>query len=152
MVRGIRAGERQPPAQILVAVAIPRHVRGARRRTAAEGVETMDETVLPEHARVNSRVDVITLAKLAAQIERDAKELDYGINPAAMRSVAEIIKVAIGAPLMTDIRTSAAEVADTIFPSDNQARHAFNWGVAWAVSQLANCRQFRYRPTDRPEP
>lgn len=79
-----------------------------------------------------SDVDTKTLEKLAAKLKEDANSLN-GLSPAGMRSVAAIIEDSIGAPLMWPSRDAGANAAMDIYPGANDLRHAFNWGVKWAV-------------------
>jgi hypothetical protein len=76
--------------------------------------------------------DIKTLERLAERLENDAKHF-HALHPSAMCSVAGIIRRSIGAPLMWPSRTEGANAADEIFSGDPTARHAFNWGVKWAV-------------------
>lgn len=82
--------------------------------------------------------DIKTLEQLATQLDEDAQNLQ-GMNHSAMRSVAEIIRRAIGAPLMWPSREAGAAAADRYFPGSPDLRHAFNGGVKWAVEN--------YRPS-----
>jgi hypothetical protein len=77
-------------------------------------------------------VDVKTLELLAERIDADSRQV-HALNPAAMRSVADIIRRAIGAPLMWPSRTAGADAADAYYPGSPDLRHAFNAGVKWAV-------------------
>lgn len=115
-----------------------------RARLARHEVERLSAPASEPTVKISNRVDVVTLQHLAQQLQKDAKDFEWGLNKGAMLSVADIINTAIGAPLMTDISSDAAEAADTIFPGNPSSRHAFNWGAAWAVSRLANCRTFRF--------
>ena len=80
------------------------------------------------------RADVKTLERLADQIDKDAISL-LGLNPIAMRSIAEIIRCAIGAPLMWPSREAGCAAADEYYKGSPDLRHAFNSGVKWAVEQ-----------------
>lgn len=85
--------------------------------------------------------DLTTLERLAAKLDEDANRL-YGINPAAMRSVASIIREAIGAPVSWPSRVAGCDAAAEAYPGNPALRLAFNAGVKWAVE--------RYSPTTEP--
>lgn len=76
--------------------------------------------------------DIKALEKLAETLKEDAIHL-HGLNPSAMRSVADIILAAIGAPLNWPVREAGVAYADEQYPGSNTHRAGFNHGVKWAV-------------------
>jgi hypothetical protein len=93
-----------------------------------------------------AKCDVKTLERLADQLASDAKTV-RGLNVNTMLNIADIIRAAIGAPLMWPSREAGAAEADRLFPDSSAARHQFNWGVKWAVDQYhdLNIGQVRFR-------
>jgi hypothetical protein len=91
------------------------------------------------------RADVKTLEKLADQIDRDALR-GAGLNPSALFSIVEIIRRAIGAPLMWPSREAAAEAAQEYYRGDPALRHAFNTGAKWAVEQYHDLNIDQVKP------
>ena len=81
------------------------------------------------------QVDLAKLQQLASKLHEDAQTFEYGINPAAMRSIAGIIEQCIGAPLMHPTRLDGAREADRLYPGDPSQRLAFNDGVRWILEQ-----------------
>jgi hypothetical protein len=80
-------------------------------------------------------VDIKTLEILADRMEEDAKF--GGINAGAMRSVVEIIRTSIGAPIMWPSSLAGAQRADDYYPGSPDLRLAFNHGVKWAVEHYS---------------
>ena len=83
---------------------------------------------------MSDKVDIKTLEILANQIEKDARTF-HALHPAAMRSVAEIIFRAIGAPISWPAREAGAVAAEEYYPGAPDLRHGFNAGVKWAVEK-----------------
>lgn len=81
--------------------------------------------------------DIRTLEILAAQIEKDARH-GRGLNSSALMSVADIIKRAIGAPLMWPARAEGVRAADDWYPGSPDLRLAWNGGVKWAVENYSS--------------
>lgn len=80
--------------------------------------------------------DITTLEKLANTLEEDANRL-HGLGPDMMRSVAEIIRESIGAPIMWPSRVAGAAYADEYYAGSNRERLVFNHGVKWAVEHYS---------------
>lgn len=80
----------------------------------------------------DKQADIKTLEKLAEQMESDGRS-GRGLNPSAVFSIVDIIRRAVGAPLMWPSREAGAEYAERYYQGDNAARAAFNHGVKWAV-------------------
>lgn len=89
-------------------------------------------------------VDIKTLERLAQRLDDDAKRV-YGLNPSAVRSVANIIRATIGAPLMWPSRTAGCDAADAEYPGSPDLRMAFNAGVKWAVEHYGPTVEVRPR-------
>lgn len=79
--------------------------------------------------------DIKTLEILADRMEQDAKL--GGINGMAMRSVVEIIRASIGAPIAWPSRVAGMHHADDYYPGSPNLRLAFNHGVKWAVEHYS---------------
>lgn len=77
-------------------------------------------------------VDIKTLEALAHQLDLDATRI-HALNVGAMRSVAEIIRTSIGAPINWPSRVAGTDYADAIYSGSPSLRLAFNHGVKWAV-------------------
>lgn len=78
-------------------------------------------------------VDVTTLERLAEQMQRDAMGRGMGLNASAVLSIVDIIRQAIGAPLMWPSREAGCKAAEAYYPGTPDLRHGFNAGVKWAV-------------------
>lgn len=89
-------------------------------------------------------MDIKTLERLADRIEADAKRA-AGLNPVAMLSIADIIRNAIGAPLMWPSRAAGADAADELYRGSPNLRSAFNHGVKWAVEHYSPTVAPRHR-------
>lgn len=89
-------------------------------------------------------VDIKTLEMLAEKIDSDCRK-GYAIQPGAGRSIAEIIRTAIGAPLMWPSRAAGCDAADEAYPGSPDLRHAFNWGVKWAVERYGSTVEIKPR-------
>jgi hypothetical protein len=85
--------------------------------------------------------DLKTLERLVDMMRKDTAS-GAGLTYAAVRSIAEIIERAIGAPLSWPSREAGAKAADEYYPGTPTLRHGFNAGVKWAVEH--------YTPTDEP--
>ena len=82
--------------------------------------------------------DIVKLERLAETLLKDALVVHL-LTPSAMISIADIIRRAIGAPLMWPTRADGAAYADNMYRGSNDLRAAFNHGVKWAVEH--------YQPT-----
>ena len=80
--------------------------------------------------------DTKTLERLADQMDKDAMR-GVGLNAGAIRSIADIIRQAIGAPLTWPSREAGCTAAEEYYPGDPSLRHGFNAGVKWAVEHYA---------------
>ena len=98
---------------------------------------------------MSDRADTKTLEILAARIERDSIALS-GLNPSAMRSIADIIRAAIGAPAMWPSREAGYAAADAYYPGSPDLRHSFNAGVKWAVEQYHDLNIDQVKPRNAP--
>lgn len=85
--------------------------------------------------------DLKTLEQVADQLEADAGK-GWSLSNAAMRSIAVLIRDAIGAPLNWPSRVAGVQTADEAYPGGPSERLAFNAGVKWAVEH--------YEPTVKP--
>lgn len=81
-------------------------------------------------------VDIKTLEKLADQMNKDAL-LGAGLNNSVVFNISDIIRKAIGAPLIWPSREAGAKAADKYYSGSPDLRHAFNAGVKWAVESYA---------------
>lgn len=88
--------------------------------------------------------DIKTLEILAAKMREDAGK-GWSLSPAAVRSIAEIIDKAIGAPLMWPSRVAGAQFADEYYRGSNDLRLAFNTGVKWAVERYSPTFEINFR-------
>lgn len=86
-------------------------------------------------------VDIKTLEHLAEQMTRDGMR-GATLNRSSVLSIADIIKQAIGAPLMWPSSTAGAFAAEDFYPGSPNHRAGFNHGVKWAVEH--------YSPTEKP--
>ena len=80
-------------------------------------------------------VDVKTLELLADRMEKDARAGVHRLSGSAMLSIADIIRAAIGAPLMWPSRDAGVRFADEFYSGTPTSRMAFNHGVKWAVER-----------------
>ena len=85
-------------------------------------------------------VDVVTLAKLAKELRKDAQIL-HALHPSSMRSCAEIIETAIGAPIWQRTRDYGVKRADELYKGSPSQRLAFNEGVRFVLMQIASIEE-----------
>lgn len=80
--------------------------------------------------------DIKTLEKLADKMDQDALR-GVGLTAGAVASIADIIRQAIGAPLMWPSRVAGADAAIDYYQGSPDLRHSFNAGVKWAVEHYS---------------
>ncbi len=87
-------------------------------------------------------VDVKTLERISDQLQLDAGR-GWNLNNAAMRNISDIIRDAIGAPLVWPSRVAGCDAANEEYPGSPSERLAFNAGVKWAVEHYSPSVSYR---------